>query len=246
MKIKRHKKAQKILAFFQTNFAVRPPYTVLLDATFCHAALEGKVLIKEQVPKYLGGQTKIVTTQCIILEVEKLSKISAKLYGVWMVVKQFPVHRCGHEGAPVPASACAKSLLNNNNPGKYIMASQDPELRAHVHRRVTGAPILYLRQSAPTLERPTEKCQAAAQASASGLSMHEATTLKALKRKHLGEPTPEPPRKKKKLGNPHPLSIKKSKKEKPAQQPNTEDGKRKRKRHKRKPATAKSVESGSQ
>lgn len=34
------------------------------------------MLIKEQIPKYLGAQTKIVTTQCIILEVEKLSKIS--------------------------------------------------------------------------------------------------------------------------------------------------------------------------
>lgn len=198
MKIKRYKKAQKILSFFQLNFALRPPYTVLLDATFCHAALEGKVLIKEQVPKYLGAQTKIVTTQCIILEVEKLSKISSNLYGTWMVVKQFPVHKCGHEGDPVPASLCAKSLLGKNNPGKYIIASQDPELRAHVHQQVIGSPILYLHQSAPTLEKPTEKCLVAAQSPGSTLSTHEETTLKTLKRKHLGETPQEPPRKKKK------------------------------------------------
>ncbi|KAK8399574.1 hypothetical protein O3P69_003558 [Scylla paramamosain] len=243
MKIKRHKKAQKILAFFQHNFALQAPYTILLDATFCHSALEGKVLIKEQIPKYLGAQTKIVTTQCIILEVEKLSKISPKLYGTWLVVKQFPVHKCGHEGDPVPASSCAKSLLGKNNPGKYIMASQDPELRAHVHQEVVGTPILYLHQSAPTLEKPTKKSVAAAQGST--LSTHEETTLKTLKRKHLGEAVQEPPRKRKKAKNPHSLSCKKSKKVKQADQQKASDGKRKRKRHKRKGGATKSM-SGSE
>ncbi|XP_045130019.1 rRNA-processing protein UTP23 homolog [Portunus trituberculatus] len=232
MKIRRQKKSQKILAFFQSNFALQAPYTVLLDATFCRAALEGKVLIKEQIPKYLGAQTKIVTTQCIILEVEKLSKISSKLYGTWIVVKQFPVHKCGHEGDPVPASFCAKSLLGKNNPGKYIMASQDPELRSHVHQEVVGTPILYLHQSAPTLEKPTKKVYK--------LSSHEETTLKTLKRKHFGETIQEPPRKKKKAKNPHSLSCKKSKKVKQANQQKT-DGKRKRKRHKRKGGAAKDM-----
>lgn len=46
---------------------------------------------------------------------------------------------------------------------RYIIASQDPELRAHVHQQVIGSPILYLHQSAPTLEKPTEKCLVAAQ-----------------------------------------------------------------------------------
>lgn len=245
MKIKRQKKAQKVLAFFKSNFALQAPYTILLDATFCHAALEGKVLIKEQVPKYIGAQTKIVTTQCIILEVEKLSKISPKLYGAWIVVKQFPVHRCGHEGDPVPAASCAKSLLGKSNPGKYIMASQDPELRAHIHQEVVGTPILYLHQSAPTLEKPTEKSVAVAQASGRTLSAHEETTLNTLKRKHLGEAVEEPMRKKKKAKNPHSLSCKKSKKVKQVEQQKIPGGKRKRKRHKRKGGAAKGV-SGSE
>lgn len=240
MKIKRHKKAQKILAFFQHNFAVQPPFTLLLDGTFCRAALEGKVLIKEQVPKYLGSQTKIVTTQCIILEVEKLSKISPNLYGAWMVVKQFAVHRCGHEGDPIPASSCAKSLLSTNNPGKYIMATQDPELRAHIHQEVAGTPILYLHQSAPTLEKPSERCLAVAQGLGRTLSTHEETTLKTLKRKLLREPVQEPPRKKKKTKNPHSLSCKKSKKVKQVPQ-KAPEAKKKRKRHKRKGASAKVV-----
>ncbi|MPC17777.1 hypothetical protein E2C01_010643 [Portunus trituberculatus] len=120
------------------------------------------------------------------------------------------------------------------------MASQDPELRSHVHQEVVGTPILYLHQSAPTLEKPTKKSVAAAQAPGSKLSSHEETTLKTMKRKHFGETIQEPPRKKKKAKNPHSLSCKKSKKVKQANQQKT-DGKRKRKRHKRKGGAAKDM-----
>ncbi|XP_042242402.1 rRNA-processing protein UTP23 homolog isoform X1 [Homarus americanus] len=232
MKIKRYKKAQRILGFFQNNFDLRPPYSVLLDGTFCRASLEVKVKIKEQIPKYLGAQTKLVTTQCIILEVEKLSKMRANLYGTWMVVKQFPVHKCGHEGDAIPASSCIKSLLQEKNPAKYIIATQDDDLRQHIHHSVTGAPILYLYHSAPTLEKPTDKCLKLASESNKLLTDHEEKTLKSLKRKYIGEDDQPPPKKKKKPKNPNPLSCKKSKKTKP--QPQNEEVKRKRKRHKKK------------
>ncbi|XP_042242403.1 rRNA-processing protein UTP23 homolog isoform X2 [Homarus americanus] len=130
MKIKRYKKAQRILGFFQNNFDLRPPYSVLLDGTFCRASLEVKVKIKEQIPKYLGAQTKLVTTQCIILEVEKLSKMRANLYGTWMVVKQFPVHKCGHEGDAIPASSCIKSLLQEKNPAKLLTDHEEKTLKS--------------------------------------------------------------------------------------------------------------------
>lgn len=51
MKIKRAKKVSKILEFFRNNFGFRAPYLVLIDGTFCAACLEGKVNIKEQLPK---------------------------------------------------------------------------------------------------------------------------------------------------------------------------------------------------
>lgn len=60
---------------------------------------------------------------------------------------------------------CHSAIITKSCPftSRYIIASQDPELRAHVHQQVMGTPILYLHQSAPTLEKPTEKCVAAAQ-----------------------------------------------------------------------------------
>nr|XP_045594423.1 rRNA-processing protein UTP23 homolog [Procambarus clarkii] len=234
MKIKRYKKAQRILGFFQHNFNLRPPYNVMLDGTFCRAALEVKVKIKQQIPKYLGAQTKLVTTQCIILEVEKLSKMSSSLYGTWMVVKQFPVHKCGHEGNPIPASSCIKSLLKKENPAKYIVASQDEDLRQHIHEWVTGAPIIYLHHKAPTLEKPTQKNKDLALKANKTLTSYEESILKSFKRKYIGDDDNQPPKKKKKTSkNPNPLSCKKSKKVKPQQQ-NGGERKRMRKRHRMK------------
>lgn len=237
MKVKRYKKAQRILSFYQHNFDLKAPYKVLLDGTFCHAALDGKVNVKEQIPKYIGTDTTIYSTQCIILEVEKLSKICSNVYGAWLIVKQFPVHKCGHEGRPMPAAACIKSILKKNNPHKYIMATQDEEIREHIHSLVIGTPIVFLSGSAPTLEKPSAKCETFAEAGKNGLSLHEQTTLKDLKRKMLGEQEEIPPmKKKKKTKNPNPLSCKKKQKPNIIQPPNksNEEGKRKRKRHKRK------------
>lgn len=233
MNINRHKKAQRILGFFRNNFDLHPPYNVLVDGTFCRTALEEKLLIKEQIPKYLRAQLRLVTTQCIIMEVEKLIKINSKLYGAWLVVKQFPVHKCGHAKNPMPASSCIKSLLKKKNPAKYIVASQDDDLRQHIHRWVVGAPVLYLHRKTPTLEKPTEKCLAVASKEIKTLNDFEENTLKSLKRKYIGEDDQQPRKKRMKPKNPNPLSCKKSKKVKVPQQ-GIKEGKRKRKRHRTK------------
>lgn len=40
MKVKRCKKANKRMSFYVNNFAFREPYQVMIDGTFCHAALK--------------------------------------------------------------------------------------------------------------------------------------------------------------------------------------------------------------
>ncbi|KAM4688905.1 rRNA-processing protein UTP23 homolog [Discoglossus pictus] len=63
MKIKRQKHAKKNLSFYRYNFRIREPYQVLLDGTFCQAALRNKIQIKEQLPKYLMGEVQLCTSQ---------------------------------------------------------------------------------------------------------------------------------------------------------------------------------------
>ena len=71
---KREKHLKKNLGFYKINFEFRPPYSVLIDGTFCKAALKFKVNIMEQLPKYLDGEVKYFTTKCVLAVCEALGK----------------------------------------------------------------------------------------------------------------------------------------------------------------------------
>lgn len=63
MKITRLKHVKKNLGFYRNNFSFREPYQVLLDGTFCQAALKNQIQIKEQLPKYLMGEVQLCSTK---------------------------------------------------------------------------------------------------------------------------------------------------------------------------------------
>ena len=86
MKIKRQKKVQRILEFFKNNFGHFPPYQMLLDGTFAMACLKMQINIKDQMPKYIGQEVKLLTTKCAIIETEKLGP---ELFGATKILKQF-------------------------------------------------------------------------------------------------------------------------------------------------------------
>lgn len=62
------------MSFYRNQYGFRSPYQVLVDGTFCMAALENQVRVAEQISKYLQDDLKILTTQCVILEMEKLGE----------------------------------------------------------------------------------------------------------------------------------------------------------------------------
>lgn len=72
MKVKRQKHVRKILTFYRGYFDYRSPFQVLVDGTFCRAALNCKVSISEQLPKYLDAEVKLCTTRCVLAECEAL------------------------------------------------------------------------------------------------------------------------------------------------------------------------------
>ncbi|XP_011178428.1 rRNA-processing protein UTP23 homolog [Zeugodacus cucurbitae] len=210
MKISRFKKAHKTLSFFATNFEYREPYQILIDATFCQLALQNKVIIEEQIKKYFQSTIKLITTQCVILEAESLG---SPLAGATMIVKQFHVHKCGHEGAPVPASQCIKSMTKG---GRYIVASQDRSLQTSL-RKVPGRILLYLHKATPVLEEPSEASKKYVskkyqKSLTSGLENH----VENLKQIQILQNEKMDNRIKQRRGpkNPNPLSCKKSTKQK--------------------------------
>ncbi|EDV94193.1 rRNA-processing protein UTP23 homolog [Drosophila grimshawi] len=212
MKISRFKKSHKTLVFFATNFDYREPYQVLIDATFCQAALQHKIGIEEQIKKYFQCNVKLLTTQCVILEAEALG---AALTGAITIVKQFHVHKCGHEGKPVSAAECLKSMTKDN---RYIVASQDRLLQASL-RKVPGRCLLYLHKATPVLEAPSDASKKWVQKRAKNLMLgKQADKIEYMKEKQglkPTEPTTVNQKKSKGCKNPNPLSCKKSKKQKP-------------------------------
>jgi U3 small nucleolar RNA-associated protein 23 len=66
MKVKRHKRVQRLLNFYRHNYGLVPPYRLLIDGTFAAAALEQHVNIREQVCKYIGDAVHFATTDCVV------------------------------------------------------------------------------------------------------------------------------------------------------------------------------------
>uniref|UniRef100_A0A1B6DG47 rRNA-processing protein UTP23 homolog n=1 Tax=Clastoptera arizonana TaxID=38151 RepID=A0A1B6DG47_9HEMI len=230
MRISRNRKANRYLNFYSNNYGFHKPYQVLVDGTFCFAALKNKVNIKEQIPKYFGADVKFLTTQCVILETEKLGKA---VFGAMMIVKQFAVHSCGHEKNPVAGALCLFSMLGEKNHSRYIIATQDRDLQNDV-RGIPGTPLLYLHYKTPTIEEPSKITLKDSKDKINerfGVRKQDETTLSNLKRTTLGISEDLKPRRKKHKSGPNPLSCKKKKRKLQINQSNNcEKTKRKRKR----------------
>ncbi|XP_053605555.1 rRNA-processing protein UTP23 homolog [Plodia interpunctella] len=236
MKITRYKKVQKYMKFYYNNFGFHQPYQVLVDGTFCFAAFKEQINIREQLPKYLNSQVKLLTTRCIIIEIEKISK---KTQGALTILKQYGIHECGHK-EPVTGSKCIFSMIGKSNDKHYILATQDRDLQDKL-RAKAGVPLLYLHNKSPTLDKPSkasyEKVGQSLGTASMFISETQNETLKKMKKALGVEEKVEEikvPIKKKKAHNPNPLSCKKKKTRKPAgTESKTKEGKvRKRKKNK--------------
>lgn len=132
-----------------------------------------------------------------------------------LIVKQFPVHKCGHEKNPIGASECLHSLVKRNSSDHYFLATQDADLTERV-RRLAHVPLIYINMNTIVMEKPQDLAKDMAeqtQEAALTVDDHQLQTLKSLKRRVLGEDAEEEADKKKKKRKgpkgPNPLSCKK-------------------------------------
>ncbi|RCN42678.1 hypothetical protein ANCCAN_11318, partial [Ancylostoma caninum] len=115
-------------------------FRVLVDGTFCNAALAYKINLREQLPKYLGGDVEIVTTKCVLAELERLG---SPVYGALVICRQFTVDMCPHmpHRSPIECLAhLARRAAKGNT--KYIVAT-------NVSVDGFGAPLSFLKISGP-------------------------------------------------------------------------------------------------
>ncbi|KAM6376509.1 rRNA-processing protein UTP23 homolog [Alca torda] len=244
MKLKRQKHAKKNMGFYKNNFHVQEPFQVLLDGTFCQAALRNKIQIREQLPGYLGGATQLCTTRCVLKELESLGKA---LYGAKLIAQRFEVRNCSHHKDPVSGSVCLLSMIEEGNPHHFFIATQDQDLANKVKKKA-GVPLLFIIQNTMVLDKPSPKSLAFVQKLQMNelVPEHQKQSIVQLKEKEgLAKQEGEKRRKRKRAGGPNPLSClkKKKKKTQEGQEPSAEKKKRrKRKRNRVKGEAVQSVQ----
>jgi len=178
---------------------------------------QNKVNLREQLPKYFDGQIKLLTTACALSETDWLGP---ELYGAFQIMKTFGTHTCSHaKTKAIGASKCVLSMIKPDNSERYIVATQDNNLK-ECARKVPGVPVLYLHNHAPTLEKPSDESISAAETKnleRMEVSAYQKEMLTEMKTQAFGEaPVPEyKGTRKKKAGGPNPLSCK-TKKKKPS------------------------------
>ncbi|XP_074997356.1 rRNA-processing protein UTP23 homolog [Calonectris borealis] len=234
MKLRRQKHAKKNMGFYKHNFHFRQPFQVLLDGTFCQAALRNKIQIREQLPGYLDGATQLCTTRCVLKELESLGKA---LYGAKLIAQRFQVRNCSHHKDPVSGSACLLSMIEEGNPHHFFIATQDQDLANKVKKKA-GVPLLFIIQNTMVLDKPSPKSLAFVQKLQTDqlVPEHQKQSIVQLKeREGLAKQEGEKRRKRKRAGGPNPLSClkKKKKKTQEGQEPAAEKKKRRKRKRNR-------------
>ena len=74
------------------HFKFRDPFRLVLDGTFCQAALETRTNLREQIPEYLGVATNLVTTRCVL---DELAALGEDFRGAKLVAKRCEIKKCG-------------------------------------------------------------------------------------------------------------------------------------------------------
>ncbi|XP_028398336.1 rRNA-processing protein UTP23 homolog [Dendronephthya gigantea] len=206
MKVKRQKTVKKYINLFKNSFGVFEPYQILIDGTFCQAALQNRINIKEQLPKYLDADIQLLTTECVLHELESLG---GALYGALVIAKRFKTRKCSHR-EHVPATECVAHLVGDKNEKRYFVATQDKHLRNRF-RKIPGVPLLYINYNCIVMEKPSFACTKKAtevERARTEPTEHERGILERLKTND--EPEIKK-RKRKRAKGPNPLSCKRKK-----------------------------------
>jgi len=232
MRVKRVKHCKKHISFYKTTFGFHEPYQILVDVTFCQFALMCKINIKEQISNYIGDQSQLFTTKCI-LEEGKL--LGPQLHGALHICKQYKLRKCGHK-EPVSAQQCIEDMIGDNNSHHLFVASQDHELQMKL-RKIPGVPVLRIHYHALVLEKPTYHSKREANmigASKSAVTEKEKKKIKDLKELHSIKEEKEKIPRNKKIKGINPLAMKKKKKKDLVVGKRTKESSKSRSRKKRK------------
>lgn len=149
MRQKRAKAYRKLMATFERHFGFRSPYQVLFTADFLSAAESFKLSAVGGVHRTLQGDVKGMMSQCCI----KLL-YDADAQSTITTAKTLERRRCGHIAEALSPAACVLECVGSRNKNRYVVATQDRELRAKL-REIPGVPLVYINRSVMVMEPPS-------------------------------------------------------------------------------------------
>lgn len=122
---------------------------MLVDAEIIKDAQRFAIDLPQYLSNTLHGEVKILVTQCSMRHLYAQNK-DGSLEKIIDKAKGFERRRCGHhpEQYPEPLSTaeCLASVVGPTNKHRYVVASQEQEVRAQF-RRIAGVPLVYISRS---------------------------------------------------------------------------------------------------
>ena len=176
MKVNRSKFIRKYLKFYRMNHGIKPPYHVILDGNFIHAALKYKLDIFARLSALLQidvNKLKVYVSRSSIKELLEAGPVASQAY-------EFATSRCEildydsiNKTNSTINTDTASNINNNesyddnflnmlrtcvNNKEKdavhYMVATQDKKLRSR-SASIPGVPTIYLNKVTMILEAPS-------------------------------------------------------------------------------------------
>lgn len=252
MRQKRAKAYKKLMATYERVFGFRTPYQVLCTADFLDAATGMQLDIMRLISRTVSGEVKGMITQCCIKTL-----YDAKKEQVIRSAKTLERRRCGHIEIAKTEMECVLECLGSRNKNRYIVATQDRDLR-NTLRQIPGVPLIYINRAVMILEPlspATITTKQDREANKVGLSAEEAVMLGKRKREpradeDVAELVKAPRARKRGPKEPNPLAVKKAQAVKPVHMqdeskpgpdqqdptetnPDTDQRSRRKRRHKR-------------
>lgn len=167
MRGKRSKQYRKLMHQYGLTFGFRDPYQVLLSSQIIQDAARCKMRLGAMLENTLHGPIKPMITQCCIRHLYTTTEHKDQAEkDAWIdVAKQAERRRCGHHELDEPLSEleCLKSVVDpkdsGTNKNRYVLATQDVDVRKYMRSNVAGVPMIYVARSVMILEPMSGKTE---------------------------------------------------------------------------------------
>lgn len=200
MRHKRQKAYKKLLGFYALHFHFRSPLQILLTPAFIQSAHHAGYDLGSLLQKTVQDEVRILVSQCSMQEI-----YDSKDQGLIAEAKRWERRRCGHVPPDTKSTEeCTLELLGSKNKFRYLLGSNDDQLRAKA-RAIPGVPILHFNRGVLVFENVSGSTKDA-------VEQTEREKLHPGDQQELQADRPRPPvLKRKRNPHPNPLAVRKKK-----------------------------------